>query len=105
MVEEDTTITLSCSEELHETPRHVTWMMMTPSKEKQWTMLFSVNVNRGRADGRQMHHQAGRHLEISDRVILQFTATMESGGLYSCLLEKEDGKLKEWIVLLAVLKR
>lgn len=102
MVEEGKDVTLCCSEEPRLTPRHVTWMMMTPAKEKQWTMLFSVNTSR--ESGKQSRHQAGRRLEISDNVILRFTATEESGGLYSCLLEKEDRKFKEWIVLLAVVK-
>lgn len=104
MVEEGADVTLCCSEEPRLTPRHVTWMMMTPATEKQWTMLFSVNISKERESGKQSRHQAGRRLEISDNVILSFTATVESGGLYSCLLEKEDRKLKEWIVLLAVVK-
>ncbi|XP_026796037.3 g6f-like isoform X1 [Pangasianodon hypophthalmus] len=103
MVEEGAAVTLHCSEEPPVTPRQVKWLMM-PGKGKQWTMLFSVNISRGKADGRQMHHQAGRILEISDNVFLRFTATVESGGLYSCLLEKEDRKFKERIVLLAIIK-
>lgn len=104
MVEEGKAVTLCCSEEPHVSPRQVTWMMMMPTTGKQWTMLFSVNVSRGSVDGRQTHHQAGRLLEISDHVFLRFTATVESGGLYSCLLEKEDRKFKEKIVLLAIIK-
>lgn len=104
MVEEGAPVTLSCSEEPCVSPRQVRWMMMIPSRGKQWTMLFSVNVSGGIADGKQTHHQAGRLLEITDHVRLRFTATVESGGLYSCLLEKEDSKLKERIVLLAIIK-
>ncbi|XP_060777537.1 g6f-like isoform X2 [Neoarius graeffei] len=100
MVKEGTVVTLHCSEESPVTPRQVTWLKM-PAKGMKWTTLISVNV---KGDGRQMMHQAGRTLEISDNIFLRFTATVESGGLYSCLLEKEGRKFKERIVLLAVIK-
>lgn len=100
MVKEGTVVTLHCSEESPVTPRQVTWLKM-PAKGMKWTTLISVNV---KGDGRQMMHQAGRTLEISDNIFLRFTATVESGGLYSCLLEKEGRKYKERIVLLAVIK-
>lgn len=103
VVEEGTAVTLNCSEEPPISPRQVSWLMM-PAKGQPWTMLISVNVSTGRVDGRQMVCKAGRILGISDNIFLRFIATMESGGLYSCLLEKEDRKFKERIVLLAVIK-
>lgn len=102
MVETGSAVTLCCSEEPLVTPRLVTWMMMG-DKGTSWTMLFSADVIR--EGGNKRLHNAGRILEIFDKIFLRFTATEESGGLYSCLLEKEDKKFKARIVLLAVIKR
>lgn len=102
MVEKGTAVTLRCSEDAKVTPRLVKWMIMG-EKGTRWTMLFSVDIQ-DRANRREIH-QGGRILEISDYIILRFTATEDSGGLYSCLMEKEDNKFKERIVLLAVVKR
>ncbi|XP_060726679.1 g6f-like isoform X2 [Tachysurus vachellii] len=99
MVETGSAVTLCCSEEPVVTPRLVTWMMMG-DKGTNWTSLFSVI----REGGNKRLQNAGRILEISDQIFLRFTATEESGGLYSCLLEKEDKKFKERIILLAVIK-
>ncbi|GAA6097265.1 g6f-like isoform X2 [Tachysurus ichikawai] len=76
--------------------------MMMGDKGTSWTMLFSADVIR--EGGNKRLHNAGRILEIFDKIFLRFTATEESGGLYSCLLEKEDKKFKARIVLLAVIK-
>ncbi|XP_027003793.1 g6f-like isoform X2 [Tachysurus fulvidraco] len=100
MVETGSAVSLCCSEEPLVTPRLVTWMMMG-DKGTNWTMLFSADVIR--EGGNKRLHNAGRVLEIVDKIFLRFTATEESGGLYSCLLEKEDKKFKR-IVLLAVIK-
>lgn len=104
VVKEGADVTLRCSEELHVIPRQVKCMMM-PAEGTPWTMLFSVNISRGKADREKIiHHQAGRILEISDHVFLRFTATMHSVGRYSCLLNKGDRTFNERIVLLAIIK-
>ncbi|XP_058244038.1 g6f-like isoform X2 [Hemibagrus wyckioides] len=100
MVEKGTAVTLRCSEDPQVTPRLVKWMMMG-EKGTRWTMLFSGDI---RERGNRREIQGGRILEISDYIFLRFTATEDSGGLYSCLVEKEDKKFKERIVLLAVVK-
>lgn len=101
MVEKGTAVTLRCSEDPKVTPRLVKWLIMG-EKGTRWTMLLSVDIQ-DRANRREIH-QGGRILEISDYIILRFTATEDSGGLYSCQMEKEN-KSKERIVLLAVVKR
>ncbi|XP_046704524.1 g6f-like isoform X2 [Silurus meridionalis] len=105
VVEDGAAVTLLCPEEPFVTLRQVEWLVM-PALEKLWTMLFSVNVIKESVNSKQTYRQAGRTLLISNHnsISLQFTATMESGGLYNCLLEKDDKKIKEKIVLLAVIK-
>ncbi|XP_036450696.1 g6f-like [Colossoma macropomum] len=102
MVQEGTPVTLPCSDEPVKLPERVTWMMMR-SEEKQWTSLLSVNTSRGLVD-RPLSSTRGRIFEIFEDVSLQFIATATDGGRYSCLLQRRDMKLKEKIILLALLK-
>ncbi|KAF5902355.1 protein ABHD16A, partial [Clarias magur] len=103
MVVEGATVTLHCSEESSVPVRKVEWLTML-NRGETWTNLFSVDVSRARLDGRQMEHQSGRTLEISQNFSLQFTATVQNRGFYSCRMEKEDRTLNERIVLLALIK-
>ncbi|KAL6489472.1 hypothetical protein MHYP_G00032130 [Metynnis hypsauchen] len=101
MVQEGRPVTLPCSDGPATVAEQVTWMMMR-SEEKHWTSLLSVNTSR--PVDRLLSSTRGTTFEIFEDVSLQFIATATDGGRYSCLMQQRGRKLKEKIILLALLK-
>ncbi|KAL7886567.1 hypothetical protein AOLI_G00042880 [Acnodon oligacanthus] len=102
MVQEGRPVTLPCSDGPAMVAEQVTWMMMR-AEEKHWTPLLSVNTSRRPVD-KLLSNTHGRAFEIFEDVSLQFIATATDGGRYSCLMQQRGRKLKEKIILLALLK-
>ncbi|XP_017561556.2 g6f-like isoform X1 [Pygocentrus nattereri] len=102
IAQEGRPVTLPCSDGPATVAEQVTWMMMRP-EEKHWTLLLSVNSSRRPVD-RLLSSTHGRTFEIFEDVSLQFIATATDGGRYSCLMQQRGRKLKEKIILLALLK-
>ncbi|XP_022530044.2 g6f-like [Astyanax mexicanus] len=102
MVPEGTAVTLRCSDGPAVLSERVTWMMMRP-KENRWTSVFSVNTSRG-VTGRLLSKLGDKIIQIFEDVSLQFTASANDGGRYSCLMMQGSETYREKITLLALVK-
>ncbi|XP_051720981.1 g6f-like isoform X3 [Ctenopharyngodon idella] len=103
MVREDTSVTLSCFDSPPTSSVLVTWKMMS-AKEDRWSYLLSASCIDGQTDGRSSRVFGGRTFEISADASLIFRAAAAVQGQYSCVIEQNDKKLQERIVLLALIK-
>ncbi|XP_077066180.1 g6f-like isoform X5 [Siphateles boraxobius] len=103
MVREDSSVTLSCFDSPPKSSVLVTWKMMS-AREDRWSYLLSANCIDGQTDGHSSRVFGGRTFEISADASLIFRATADSQGRYSCVIEQDDKKLQERIVLLALIK-
>ncbi|KAK2903211.1 hypothetical protein Q8A67_007924 [Cirrhinus molitorella] len=103
IVREDQSVTLSCFDSPPTSSVLVTWKMMSP-REDRWSYLLSVNCIDGHTDGHSSEVFAGRTFEISTDASLIFRAASAVQGRYSCVVEQNDKKLQERIVLLALIK-
>ncbi|XP_048007933.1 g6f-like isoform X4 [Megalobrama amblycephala] len=103
MVREDTSVTLSCFDSPPTSSVLVTWKMMS-AREDRWSYLLSANCIDGQTDGRSSREFGGRTFEISADASLIFRAAAAVQGHYSCVIEQDDKKLQERIVLLALIK-
>lgn len=103
MVREDTSVTLSCFDSPPTSSVLVTWKMMS-AREDRWSYLLSANCIDGQTDGRSSRVFGGRTFEISADASLIFRAAAAVQGHYSCVIEQNDKKLQERIVLLALIK-
>uniref|UniRef100_A0A673L6F9 Uncharacterized LOC107717418 n=1 Tax=Sinocyclocheilus rhinocerous TaxID=307959 RepID=A0A673L6F9_9TELE len=99
MVREDTSVTLSCFDSPPTTSVLVTWKMMS-AREDRWSYLLSANCIDGQTDGRSSRVFGGRTFGISADASLIFRAAAAAQGHYSCVIEQDDKKLQERIVLL-----
>ncbi|KAK7147537.1 hypothetical protein R3I94_010152 [Phoxinus phoxinus] len=103
MVREDSSVTLSCFDSPPKSSVLVTWKMMS-AREDRWSYLLSANCIDGQTDGRSSRVFGGRAFGISADASLIFRAKAASQGRYSCVIEQDDKKLQERIVLLALIK-
>uniref|UniRef100_A0A672K689 Uncharacterized LOC107582041 n=1 Tax=Sinocyclocheilus grahami TaxID=75366 RepID=A0A672K689_SINGR len=103
MVREDTSVTLSCFDSPPTSSVLVTWKMMS-TREDRWSYLLSATCIDGQTDGRSSRVFGGRTFEISADASLIFRAAAAAQGRYSCVIEQDDKKLQERIVLLALIK-
>lgn len=103
MVREDSSVTLSCFDSPPKSSVLVTWKMMS-AREDRWLYLLSANCIDGQTDGRSSKVFGGRTFEISADASLIFRAAAASQGRYACVIEQDDKKLQERIVLLALIK-
>ncbi|XP_058603038.1 g6f-like isoform X5 [Onychostoma macrolepis] len=103
MVREDTSVTLSCFDSPPTSSVLVTWKMMS-AREDRWSYLLSANCIDGQTDGRSSRVFGGRTFGISADASLIFMAAAAAQGRYSCVIEKDDKKLQERTVLLALIK-
>uniref|UniRef100_A0A673LA01 Uncharacterized LOC107717418 n=1 Tax=Sinocyclocheilus rhinocerous TaxID=307959 RepID=A0A673LA01_9TELE len=103
MVREDTSVTLSCFDSPPTTSVLVTWKMMS-AREDRWSYLLSANCIDGQTDGRSSRVFGGRTFGISADASLIFRAAAAAQGHYSCVIEQDDKKLQERIVLLGLIK-
>ncbi|XP_016387588.1 uncharacterized protein LOC107723467 [Sinocyclocheilus rhinocerous] len=103
MVREDTSVTLSCFDSPPTSSVLVTWKMMS-TREDRWSYLLSATCIDGQTDGRSSRVFGGRTFEISADASLIFRAAEAAQGRYSCVIEQDDKKLQERIVLLALIK-
>ncbi|XP_042627996.1 uncharacterized protein LOC109105872 isoform X1 [Cyprinus carpio] len=103
VVREDTSVTLSCFDSPPTSSVLVSWKMMT-MREDRWSYLLSANCIDGQTDGRSSKVFGGRTFEISADASLVFRAAADAQGRYSCVIEQDDKKLQERVVLLALIK-
>jgi len=103
MVREDSSVTLSCFDSPPKSSVLVSWKMMS-AREDRWSYLLSANCIDGQTDGRSSRVFGGKTFEISADASLIFRAAASSQGRYSCVIEQDDKKLQERIVLLALIK-
>uniref|UniRef100_A0A8C1JA58 G6f-like n=1 Tax=Cyprinus carpio TaxID=7962 RepID=A0A8C1JA58_CYPCA len=103
IVRENTSVTLSCFDSPPTSSVRVTWKMMS-AREDRWSYLLSANCIDGQTDGRGSIMFGGRMFGISADASLTFRATAADQGRYSCVIEKDDKKLQERIVLLSLIK-
>ncbi|XP_056097851.1 g6f-like isoform X3 [Rhinichthys klamathensis goyatoka] len=103
MVREDSSVTLSCFDSPPKSSVLVTWKMMS-AREDRWSYLLSANCIDGQTNGRSSRVFGGRTFEISADASLIFRAAAPSQGRYSCVIEQDNKKLQERIVLLALIK-
>lgn len=103
VVREDTSVTLSCFDSPPTSSVLVSWKMMT-MREDRWSYLLSANCIDGQTDGRGSIMFGGRMFGISADASLTFRATAADQGRYSCVIEQDDKKLQERIVLLSLIK-
>uniref|UniRef100_A0A8C2K1X0 G6f-like n=1 Tax=Cyprinus carpio TaxID=7962 RepID=A0A8C2K1X0_CYPCA len=103
VVREDTSVTLSCFDSPPTSSVLVSWKMMT-MREDRWSYLLSANCIDGKTDGRSSKVFGGRTFEISADASLVFRAAADAQGRYSCVIEQDDKKLQERVVLLALIK-
>ncbi|XP_067304964.1 g6f-like isoform X2 [Pseudorasbora parva] len=103
MVREDTSVTLSCFDSPPTSSVLVTWKIMSASKDR-WSFLLSANYIDGQTDGRTSGDLAGKTFKITADASLVFRATAHAQGSYSCVIKQGDKKLRERIILLALIK-
>ncbi|XP_068069960.2 g6f-like isoform X3 [Danio rerio] len=103
MAREDTSVTISCFKSPPTSSIMVTWKMMSV-REDRWSYLLSANCIDGQTDGRRSRVFEGRTFEISADASLNFIAAVATQRRYSCVVEQDDKKLQEKIVLLALVK-
>uniref|UniRef100_A0A671SW90 Uncharacterized LOC107700151 n=1 Tax=Sinocyclocheilus anshuiensis TaxID=1608454 RepID=A0A671SW90_9TELE len=103
MVREDTSVSLSCFDSPPTSSVLVTWKMMS-AREDRWSYLLSANCIDGQTDGRSSRVFGGRTFGISADASLIFRAAAAAQGRYSCVIEQDDKKLQERIVLLGLIK-
>ncbi|XP_068613887.1 g6f-like [Brachionichthys hirsutus] len=101
---EGTSTTLVCTDATVRGAVSLNWMTKSIGADK-WQLVLSAN-HRKTFSG----HAAKSSMQLIDPNFqdtgvfsLSFVPKMQDGGLYSCLIDQAGRKLKEWIILLAVL--
>ncbi len=104
VVKEGMSTTLFCTEATVRGAVDINWKMKSLGAD-DWTLVISAN------DRKKFHGGAWKaSMQLTDPNFqdtgvfsLFFTPKMEDGGLYSCLIRQQERKLKERIILLAIL--
>ncbi|XP_073341705.1 g6f-like isoform X2 [Pagrus major] len=102
---EGTPITLICTDKTVRGAVAINWMVKSSGAD-EWNLVLSANEGNTFSGGASKASMRLTDPNFQDTGVfsLFFLPKMEDGGLYSCLIKQQERKLKERIILLAVLK-
>lgn len=96
--------TLVCTDSTKRGAIAINWMMKSLG-EDEWKLVLSANERKEFSGGASKASMRLTDPNFQDTGVfsLFFLPKMEDRGLYSCLIQQQERKLKEKIILLAVL--
>nr|XP_043889443.1 g6f-like isoform X2 [Solea senegalensis] len=97
--------TLVCTDTTVRGAVSINWMVKSLHGASEWKLVLSANERKEFSGGASKASMRLTDPNFQDTGVfsLMFSPKMEDGGLYSCLIKQQERKLKERIILLAIL--
>ncbi|XP_058503395.1 g6f-like [Solea solea] len=97
--------TLVCTDTTMRGAVSINWMVKSLHGAREWKLVLSANERKEFSGGASKASMRLTDPNFQDTGVfsLMFSPKMEDGGLYSCLIKQQERKLKERIILLAIL--